>query len=183
MLIAQAKKEENVVEYILYMFQLQDLIRGLNFEEDAIRSNLATPMAQSEKDEEKIMLWYKDLIKKMKREGLGEKGFISDVLSLVGELSLLHGMLMQQLNDKTYIGVFEKAMPFIQEYKVKSHDEKVSDILICINAMYAKLLLKLKKTPISKESEEAFSTFSALLAYLAIKYKEMYQGKLSFSLN
>lgn len=183
MLIAQAKKEENVIEYILYMFQLQDLIRGLRFEEESIRSNLAVPMATSKKQEELIMDWYRDLVKKMTNEGLREKGFISDVLSVIGELSLLHGMLMQQLNDKTYAGIFEKARPFIEEYKVKSKDEKVSDILICINAMYAKLLLKLKKTPISKESEEAFTTFSALLAYLAIKYKEMYQGKLSYSLN
>ena len=45
MLIAQAKKEENVIEYILYMFQLQDLIRGFRFEEESIRSNLAVPMA------------------------------------------------------------------------------------------------------------------------------------------
>ena len=36
MLIAQAKQEENIVEYILYMFQLHDMLRGLNFEENAI---------------------------------------------------------------------------------------------------------------------------------------------------
>ena len=39
MLIAQAKQEENIVEYILYMFQLHDMLRGLNFEENAIGKN------------------------------------------------------------------------------------------------------------------------------------------------
>lgn len=73
MLIAQAKKEENVVEYVLYMFQLQDLIRGLRFEEESIRSNLAMPMAKSKEEEELIMDWYRDLVKKMTTEGLREK--------------------------------------------------------------------------------------------------------------
>jgi hypothetical protein len=183
MLIALAKKEENIVEYILYMFQLHDLIRGLNFDQDAVLYNLVKPMAKSEEQEAEILKWYADLMKEMKADGVAEKGFTHEVSSKVGELSLLHGMLMQQLNDERYAKIFETALPFIQEFRTKTDDDKVSDILICFNAMYAKLILKLKKTNITNESEEAFQSFSTVLAYLAMKYKEMYQGKLTFSLN
>lgn len=183
MRIAQAKKEENIVEYILYMFQLHDIIRGLKFDEEAVRYNLAQPMAKSPEDEEEIMNWYLELIADMKKEGLEEKGFTNEVSSKIGELSLLHGMLLQQLKDKKYVGIFETALPFIREFRTKSDDDQISDVLICFNALYAKLLLKLKKAEISEESEEAFKAFSTVLAYLAIKYKEMYQGKLAFSLN
>ena len=66
---------------------------------------------------------------------------------------------------------------------MKSKDEGVSDILICLNALYAKLLLKLKKVGISDSSEEAFTSFSNLLSHIALRYKEMYQGRLNFSAN
>ena len=183
MRIAQQKKEENIVEYILYMFQLHDILRGLKFDEEAVRYNLVKPMSKSEEDEAEIMKWYLDLIKEMKDEGLTEQGFTSEVSSKVGELSLLHGMLLNQLNDQKYAKIFDVAVPFIHEFRQKLDDSKVSDILICFNALYAKLLLKLKKQNITDESEEAFKAFSTVLAYLALKYKEMYQGKLAFSLN
>jgi hypothetical protein len=183
MLIAQAKKEENIVEYVLYMFQLHDILRGLKFDEKAVREKLAKPMAKSFDQEEEILNWYKELIAKMASEGLQEKGFVSDVLSKVGELTLLHGMLLQQLNDEKYKAIYNAVIPFVNEYKLKSNEENVSDILICLNALYAKLLLKLKKVEISEASDEAFIAFSNLLSYIAIRYKEMYQGKLSFSLN
>ncbi|NJM15399.1 MAG: DUF4924 family protein [Bacteroidales bacterium] len=32
MLIAKEKRNENVAEYILYMWQLEDLLRGCNFD-------------------------------------------------------------------------------------------------------------------------------------------------------
>jgi len=183
MLIAQAKKEENIVEYILYMFQLHDILRGLKLDEKAVREKLAKPMAKSHEQEEEIMNWYKELIARMNAEGLHEKGFVSDVLSNVGELTLLHGMLLQQLNDKKYKEIHNAVIPFVNEYKIKSNEENASDILICLNALYAKLLLKLKNVKISAASEEAFTAFSKLLSYIAVRYKEMYQGKLSFSLN
>lgn len=183
MLIAQAKQEENIVEYILYMFQLHDMLRGLNFEENAIREKLASPMAASKDQEEQIMTWYNDLIGQMDKEGLRVKGIVSDVLSKVQELTLLHGMLLQQLNDDKYKKLYEEVNPFIEEYRMKSKDEGVSDILICLNALYAKLLLKLKKVGISDSSEEAFTSFSNLLSHIALRYKEMYQGRLNFSSN
>ena len=108
------------------------------------------------------MTWYNDLIGQMDKEGLRVKGIVSDVLSKV-KIALLHGMLLQQLNDDKYKELYEEVNPFIEEYRMKSKDEGVSDILICLNALYAKLLLKLKKVGISDSSEEAFTSFSNLL--------------------
>ena len=183
MKIAQAKKDSNIVEYILYMFQLHDILRGLNFDEEAVLFNLVKPMADNEEEEKEILDWYMDLMETMQKEGLEKAGFTQEVSSKIGELSLLHGMLLQQLKDDQYEKIFEQAKPFISEFREKSGEDKVSDILICFNALYAKLLLKLKKKDISDESEEGFKAFSTILAYLAMKYKEMYSGRLGFSLN
>ncbi|MFQ9211139.1 MAG: DUF4924 family protein, partial [Alistipes finegoldii] len=38
--IAQAKRRENIAEYILYLWQLEDLLRALQFSPEAIFSTL-----------------------------------------------------------------------------------------------------------------------------------------------
>ena len=37
MIIAKQKRKENIAEYLLYMWQIEDLIRANNFDMDLIR--------------------------------------------------------------------------------------------------------------------------------------------------
>ena len=41
--IAKAKRRENIAEYILYLWQLEDLLRALQFSPEAIFSTLIAP--------------------------------------------------------------------------------------------------------------------------------------------
>ena len=41
--IAQQKRKENIAEYILYLWQLEDLLRALQFSPEAIYSTLIKP--------------------------------------------------------------------------------------------------------------------------------------------
>ena len=50
MYIAQRKRKENIAEYILYLWQLEDLLRALQFSPEAIYSQL---VQKSELDEAK----------------------------------------------------------------------------------------------------------------------------------
>ena len=50
MYIAQRKRKENIAEYILYLWQLEDLLRALQFSPEAIYSQL---VQKSELDEPK----------------------------------------------------------------------------------------------------------------------------------
>lgn len=45
MLIAQQKRKQNIAEYILYLWQLEDLLRALQFSPEAIYSQLVAPTA------------------------------------------------------------------------------------------------------------------------------------------
>ena len=40
MIIARRKRKENIAEYLLYMWQVEDLIRANNFDMDSIRARL-----------------------------------------------------------------------------------------------------------------------------------------------
>ena len=50
MLIAQEKRKTNIAEYILYMWQVEDLIRAHQFNMDLIEQNLISQYAQPAKD-------------------------------------------------------------------------------------------------------------------------------------
>ena len=41
--IAQSKRKENIAEYILYLWQLEDLLRAMQFSPEAIYSQLVAP--------------------------------------------------------------------------------------------------------------------------------------------
>ena len=72
--------------------------------------------------------------------------------------------------------MFESAHPFIKEFGGKANTTSMNPIEICLNAQYAKLLLKIQKKAITPESEEAFKKFRDVLAYIAARYKEMKTG-------
>ena len=58
MLIAQKKRKENISEYLLYMWQVEDLIRANHFDSDEIRRNLVDRYDQPAAVKEEIARWY-----------------------------------------------------------------------------------------------------------------------------
>ena len=49
-----------------------------------------------------------------------------------------------------------------------------------LNGLYGILLLRMKKKMISKETQDGISTISDMFAYLAVKFKDMKNGTLTF---
>ena len=61
--IAQAKRRENIAEYILYLWQLEDLLRALQFSPEAIFSTLIAPRKDIAEEQKHVyLLWYLSLI-------------------------------------------------------------------------------------------------------------------------
>ena len=48
--IALAKRRENIAEYILYLWQIEDLLRALQFSPEAIYSQAHRSRAESKRD-------------------------------------------------------------------------------------------------------------------------------------
>ena len=79
MFIALQKKEENIVEYLLYMFQVEDMLRAVKFDMDAIRYNVAIQQTDEVSEQDEVVEWYRDLASKMTNEAVEEKGHLQDV--------------------------------------------------------------------------------------------------------
>ena len=69
MLTAKKKRRENIAEYILYLWQLEDLLRALQFSPEAIYSQLVQPSGLTEAQKQETFLWYMDIVNLLREEG------------------------------------------------------------------------------------------------------------------
>lgn len=183
MLIAQRTKENNISEHIIYMFQVEDLIRANNLELDSIIQTIIKPQISDEGLLKAYTNWYGGLIKQMRAERVEKKGHLSDINEILMELLLLHNTLLNISRDKRYLEAFEKALPALKDFQLKSNSGDLNLIEVAYNALYGKMILRLKGQEISPASEAGFQSISMLLAILAHFYKKMKNGDLNFTNN
>ena len=76
MFVAQKKRRENIIEYLLYMWQVEDLIRAAGISAEGVE-RLILPRYQGTEDElSAIRSWYEELIDMMRIEGKQEEGHL-----------------------------------------------------------------------------------------------------------
>lgn len=174
------KLKENVAEYILYMYQIEDLVRAYQLDIELIMSNFVNVQVKDEERAEEYKIWFKDVIKQMIYQRVEKSGHLQEITELLVELSYLHNVLMNVSQDKRYRELFDAALPFINEFKEKSNVKDKNEIEVSFHALYMKLLLKLQRKEISEASEEAFDAMRNVLAYLSTAYTKMKNGQLDF---
>ena len=177
MLISREKRKTNIAEYILYMWQVEDLIRAHQFNIDLIEKNLISQYSQPEKVKNEVRDWFANLMLMMYREGVLEKGHLSMLTSLVAELTDLHIRLLNRDDETEYREAYRKAAANLEEFRKKSVSPTDGDVEVCLKALYALLLLRLKKKAVSRETEIAMASFSRVLALLSRIYLEVERGE------
>lgn len=179
MLIAQSKKESNIVEYLIYMYQIEDIIRSFQFDLSAIELNIISKYDQSPEVKEKIKSWYELLIAKMQNQQIERKGHLQELQVTIEELQHLHQQLLTTYQIELYVKLYEAAKPALKEIAVKSGSQKLkNEIDVALHAIYGLLVLRLKQEEIGKETQKAMQSISQFLAHLANYYKQVKEGKL-----
>jgi hypothetical protein len=173
MIVARQKRKENIVEYLLYMWQVEDLIRACKFDIDRINERIISQYDQPEDVKNEIKIWYGELIDMMRQEGLTKQGHIQINKNIAIELTELHSQLLNTPEETVYKSIYYKTLPSIVQLRSKSSGSKISEIETCLTAVYGFLLLKLQHKEISEETTNAIKQISAFLAFLAAKYKEL----------
>ncbi|MFK7757309.1 MAG: DUF4924 family protein [Flavobacteriales bacterium] len=180
MTIAENKLQENIAEYVLYVWQMQDLLRSVALNEGELYVKMG--LSDANDPEQKEREWLKSLAKKMKNEGLEKSGNVMEVETILAELFYLHNTLISILKDTKYIQLFELTEPNIKGLMEKS-DGNQNLIHHTLIALYGWLILRMQKSEISTETTDAMKSFSKLMAYLSAKYKEMKTGELNSAKN
>ena len=171
MIIAKRKRKENIAEYLLYMWQVEDLIRANRFDMDSIRRTVIAHYAQPSSVKEEIAQWYQELIDMMRSEGVMEKGHIQLNKNVIIALTDLHLRLLRSTKEMVYGATYYKTLPFIVQLRAKSGGEELPEIETCFNALYGYLLLKMQHKEVSAETTEAIKQITAFLALLSEKYR------------
>ncbi len=179
MLTAQQKRKENIIEYILYLFQVEDLIRALQLKMPAIEKHLVTQYQADEKTRQKISGWYENLVVMMEKEGIREKGHFQFLKNQINELNELHLKLMESSAVEEYARLFKSVSGLITELQIKGNST-FNDLQIGLDAVYGYLLLKIQKREISAETTEAMKRLIDWLSMLSKHYKDFETGDLIF---
>lgn len=178
MIIAKQKRKENIAEYLLYMWQVEDLIRANHFDIDSIRRTVISQYDQPEEVKEEIARWYEELIEMMRSEGVMEKGHIQLNKNVIIALTDLHLQLLKSPKEMIYGAAYYKTLPYIVQLRAKSSGEELPELETCFNAIYGFLLLRMQGKEVSSETQEAIRQISSFLALLAEKYREDMNGEL-----
>ena len=179
MITASIKKRENIAEYLLYRWQIEDLIRAYGLDIDKIKTHIVDQYKDLSEDQRKEMTeWYDSLIDMMRREGVVEKGHLQINKNVIIALEDLHRQLLNDQKFASYSAQFYHTLPIIVELRAKSGDNKSGEIETCFNALYGILLLRLQNKEISEETLQATAQISKFLAVLSMYYKKDYNNEL-----
>ena len=144
-------KKNNIAEYILYLWQIEDYLR-------------AFPQ-QAEASQE-----LHDLSNMMHQENILEKGHLQLAQNALSELEDLHNDLLDQ--EATYRAAMIRLTPALNLLKAKTDHPTMSDVEACLILLYQIMLLKLQKSPISQVTELVQKQATQVLQYLSKTYKE-----------
>jgi hypothetical protein len=179
MLVAKQKRKENIAEYILYLYQVEDMIRAFQFDFNQIDEKLISAYKTDAKTREEIRNWYSNLVIMMEKEGIRAKGHLQFLVNMVDDVNDFHLKLMETGQDAAYVQIFTMVAGIVDELKKKNPDAR-NDFELGITAIYGYLLLKMQQREVSDDTTGAVKMLSNWLAHLSKLYRDFETGDFSF---
>ena len=178
--IAQSKRKENIAEYILYLWQIEDLLRALQFSPEAIYSQLVAPRQVDEEQKHLFLLWYMDIANLLTQEGKEKSGHLDHTLHLISDLHDLHLRLMQQQElGEDYRHRYAELAEHLSSLRSRLGKESdMSDTELCFRALYAAMLYRIKGDKKRAEAiNDTIELVSPVVAELAAMYGKVERGE------
>lgn len=147
--MAKKTKKDNIAEYILYLWQMEDYLRAFPEQADA------TPELH-------------ELNEMLHREGITESGHLQLAANALGELEELHAELLNE--DAMYRAAIIRLQPSLNLLKAKTDRPTMSDIEACLILLYQIMLLRLQKREINPETASVQAQATQLLQFLSKCY-------------
>ncbi len=176
MVIAERLRDTNRAEYLLYMWQVEDLLRVYGCDAERIAQEYISRFGLQGEELEKCCEWYANLCNMMLSEGVREKGHLQINRNTLTALEELHRELLDSNEFPYYRGFYMKALPHIVALRTKGIEETTSELETCFNALYGILMLRLKNNEISTETKQAADDISKMLGQLSEYFRKMKAG-------
>jgi len=142
-------KRENIAEYILYLWQLEDYLRAF-----------------PEKAQESTELM--EILDMMHQEGIMGGGHLQLAKNALTELEDLHDELLD--SEAPYRAVILHIEPSLNVLKSKTDRPTMSDVEACLVLLYQVMMLRLQKQEISEATDVVVKDATQLLRFLSKTY-------------
>ena len=169
MFIAQELRKKSIAEYLLYMWQMEDLIRAYGCSLARIRREYIDRFDYTDEQKDEETDWFGNLIRMMNEEGRRQEGHLQINKIIVKDLADLHNQLMLSGKFPFYNAEYYKVLPFIVELRNKG-DKEANEIENCLDALYGVMLLRLQQKPVSDETESAIKEITTFIGMLSDYY-------------
>ena len=177
--IAQAKRRENIAEYILYLWQVEDLLRALQFSPEAIYSQLIAPRTElSEEQKPTFLMWYLDIAGLLRQEGKEEKGHLEHTLHLIQDLHDLHLQLLKLPVGEHYRQTFARLESELPRLRSVVGNPCMSDTELFFRALYAVMLYRIKGQGNRPAVADTIDLVSPVIAELAAIHGKVERGEI-----
>ena len=177
--IAQAKRKENVAEYILYLWQIEDLLRAMQFSPEAIYSQLVARRDVAEEQKQIFLLWYMDIVNLLREEGKEASGHLNHTLHLIADMHNLHLQLLQLPIGDHYRTTFSRLESELPRLREKIGGADMTDTELCFRALYAAMLYRIKGDGEKNAVKDTIEIVSPVVAELADIYRKVENGEIN----
>ena len=144
-------KKDNIAEYILYLWQMEDYLRAFPQHAEA------TPELH-------------DLNEMMHREGIVEGGHLALANNALSELEDLHAQILNE--DAMYRAAIIRLQPSLNLLKAKTDRPTMSDIEACLLLLYQIMMLRLQKKEITPQTASVQQQATQVLTFLSRSYHD-----------
>ena len=155
-------KKENIAEYILWLWQMEDYLRAFPEQAEATQE-------------------LHELNEMMHREGLMEGGHLQLAQNALAELEDLNDQLLDE--EATYRAAIIRLQPSLNLLKAKTDRPTMSDIEACFVLLYQIMMLRLQKREISPETADVQQRATQLLQYLSKTYINVQSDNVQRTMN
>lgn len=178
MFVSRELRKTNIAEYLLYMWQVEDLLRANNLSLDNMRESVIASYDLPAEQKCELEGWYANLIDMMRSEGVADCGHLQINKNVLIMLTDLHLRLLKSPKTPFYNAAYYKALPFIVEFRNKSKGQDKPEIENCFDALYMVWLMKLQKRQLNEQTLAAATEISKFISMLSLYYKEEEEGRL-----
>lgn len=177
MYISKKLREESISEYLLYMWQVEDLIRANACNIDRIEQTVVASYNLPEAQHAELTEWYANLVEMMRLEGVEKNGHLQINKNVIIQLADLHIRLMHSQKFPFYQAAYYQALPFIVELRAKGGQDK-SELENCFDALYGVWMLRLQRKEVGKETAAAVADIVKFVGMLSDYYAKERAGEL-----
>ena len=177
MYISKRLKEQSISEYLLYMWQVEDLIRANGCNVDNLERTVVAAYNLPEEQRAELTEWYANLVEMMHLEGVEQGGHLQINKNVIIQLTDLHFRLMHSQKFPFYHAAYYKALPFIVELRAKGGQGK-TELENCFEVLYGVWMLRVSRKEVGKETVAAVADIVKFVGLLSDYYNKEKLGEL-----